>query len=74
MMDWNNGGWVVMAVLMALFWAGIIGAAILVVRPPRQDHVPGRGEPENVLAERLARGEIDDDEYRRIRSVLDERR
>jgi putative membrane protein len=82
---WGNGwgwvGWTLMAVVMVLFWGGLITAIVLAVRyltsssttaaaPPR--YVPSR--PEDVLAERFARGDIDEDEYRRRIKALQEHR
>ena len=70
---WGWAGWVLMCVVMVLFWAGMITAIVRAIRyaggspntasgPP--EYVPLR--PEGVLAERFARGEIDEDEYRRV--------
>jgi putative membrane protein len=71
---------------MILFWAVLIAVGVLVLRalsrpdsrlapygPParRQDHDPVPA-PEQLLAERFARGEIDEDEYRRRLDVLRE--
>ncbi len=78
----NGWGWFVMSLSTLLFWAVIIGVGILVFRalarptPPRtQQHLnwqgtsPGSG-PEQILAERFARGEIDEDEYQRRMATL----
>ena len=74
MMYWGNGvgGWgmLLMTVGGLLFWGLIIAGIVVLVR-----HV-GRGAqlssaaaqvppPEQVLADRFARGEIDEDEYGR---------
>jgi putative membrane protein len=70
-----------MGVVMVLFWAAAITAIVLAIRylvgsgsasigSPR--HVPQR--PEDVLAGRFARGEIDEDEYRRRITLLREHR
>lgn len=75
------GGWLVMSVAMLVFWAGLIAAVLLAIRylgaasrPP----VPGSGGrspgPEDVLAGRYARGEIDEEDYRRRVTVLREQR
>lgn len=61
---------------MVLFWALIIVAIVALVRytatfTRRSDgHAAG---PAQLLAERFARGEIDEDEYRRRLQVLGER-
>jgi putative membrane protein len=80
MMHWaNNGmsgeGYLLMAVSMVLFWGLVIAGIVLLVRylgttgsaaSSRQQS----GSPEAVLAERFARGEIDDEEYRRRLDTL----
>jgi putative membrane protein len=83
MMDWNDHHdgtgwmWVVVALLVVL----VIAVTVLLVRhfagagsagPARREYDDGRRSAEGVLAERFARGEIDDDEYRRRRTALRE--
>ena len=82
---WGNGwgwaGWVLMSIVMVLFWAAVITAIVLAIRyagssrnaasgPP--SYRPSR--PEDVLAERFARGEIDAEEYRQRVTLLREHR
>ena len=78
---WGWGGWVLMCVVMVLFWVVAITAIVLAIRylvgsdgarggPPRYE--PPRAE--DVLAGRFARGEIDEDEYRRRIALLHEHR
>jgi putative membrane protein len=75
MMWWNDGWgwWWMMPLLMAAFW---VAGAWLVVgllrdRPARPDGGSDRPEsPEQVLAHRYARGELDDEEYRRRLDTL----
>ncbi|MFG3203823.1 SHOCT domain-containing protein [Streptomyces sp. NPDC048192] len=76
-------GWFVMSLGTLLFWALIITVGTLLFRllarptPPGEGHgswrktPPGSG-PEQILAERYARGEIDDEEYRRRLATLRE--
>ncbi|MER6216964.1 SHOCT domain-containing protein [Streptomyces sp. NPDC001272] len=85
---WGWGGWFVMAVFMVLFWALVIAAIVALVRhfsgahPGRQPgwsasaDEPGWGSrrAEDLLAERFARGDIDEDEYKRRLAVLREHR
>ena len=64
------GGWLLMTIAMVLFWALIITAVVLIVRYLVSQRLTGTSAvsartPEEVLAERYARGEIDDDEYQR---------
>jgi len=81
MMFWyGNGmsgwGYVLMSISMVLFWALVIAGVIALVRylgrSPRHTHDLGtaRPAPEQVLAERFARGDLDDEEYRRRLETL----
>ena len=80
MSGWGSAG---MVIGMALFWALIIVGIIALIRytagatqpraisqppPPYTDYET----PERLLADRFARGEIDDEEYRRRILVLRE--
>lgn len=85
---WGAGGWIVMTVFMVLFWAVLILALVALVRyltGTRHHQQPGPTPPsgeggwqgrgaENLLAERFARGEIDEDEYKRRLALLREHR
>ncbi|MFJ8625071.1 SHOCT domain-containing protein [Kitasatospora sp. NPDC093550] len=76
--DGGMNGWGIglMSLSMLLFWALVIVGGIVLVRhlgrtaphspaPPEPPTAPPqRPTPEQLLAERLARGEIDPDEYR----------
>jgi len=78
---WGWGSWVLSAVVLTVFFALVITAIVAAVRylgGPGHHHgtaapgvQPGR-KPEDLLAERFARGEIDDEEYRRRIVVLRE--
>ncbi|MFJ9566160.1 SHOCT domain-containing protein [Streptomyces fuscichromogenes] len=83
--DGGGGGWFVMTVFMVLFWALVIAGAIALVRyfattrqsrpqGPPSPAEPGLGDrtAQDLLAARFARGEIDEDEYRRRLAVLRE--
>ena len=70
MMWWNGGtgwaGWVVMSVTMIAFWALVVVAVLAIFRGDRatQQRVgPAHHDPEQILDERFARGEIDVEEY-----------
>lgn len=82
---WGGGswGWVIMAALMVIFWAGIIWVGVTLIRRsshPATAHAgttsgpsapPAvRPSPQDVLAERLARGDIDPDDYRQRLDAL----
>lgn len=76
MYGWYGGGgiwgWVVMGVVMLLFWAGVVAVILMLVRGSRSGAFGGGREPqgfahddpERILAQRFARGEIDETEYR----------
>ena len=73
------GGWLLMTIAMVLFWALIITAVVLIVRYLVSQRLTGTSAvsartPEEVLAERYARGEIDDDEYQRRLALLHQNR
>jgi putative membrane protein len=64
-------GWLAMSLSMVIFWALIIGVGVLLFRAlahspqSRNGTSPEdrRPAPEQILAERFARGEIDENEY-----------
>jgi len=70
MMWWNNGlgwgGWIVMTLTMVAFWSLVVFGVIAIFRGDRERRSvrpPGERDPEQILDERFARGEIDRDEY-----------
>jgi putative membrane protein len=66
----SGGGWVVMTIGMVVFWGLIITGAVLLFRATQGPALVARPVPEHVLAERFARGEIDEEEYRRRLATL----
>ncbi|KOV53599.1 hypothetical protein ADL00_34030 [Streptomyces sp. AS58] len=76
--DVGGWGWFAMSVGMIFFWAVIIALGVLLYRAlarpggsdDRADARPLEPIPEQILAERFARGEIDEDEYHRRLTVL----
>jgi putative membrane protein len=73
--DLSGWGWFAMSASMILFWVLIITAAVLlfraVNRPHEHTHILAAPQtPEQVLGERFARGEIDEEEYRRRLNAL----
>jgi putative membrane protein len=75
-MWWNDGWggwWFVMPVLSVAFWVAVIWVVVNVLRSPPGPTPAGGADPaapEEILAQRYARGEIDDDEYRRRLDTL----
>lgn len=73
-MHWYYGngmgwmGYLVMGLVMTVLWAGVAATVIMLVR--RQAHGVHGDSAERILAERLAKGDIDSDEYNRLRQVL----
>jgi putative membrane protein len=68
----NGGWWWVMGIGWLVFLAFIGFVVYLLVRHHTDTGTSGRqgNTAEQLLAERLARGEIDEDEYRRRRDAL----
>lgn len=72
-------GWILTAVIFTVVFAVVITAIVLGVRYLAGGHqrtptTPQGGSAEDVLAERLARGDITDDEYRQRMATLREHR
>jgi putative membrane protein len=81
MMNWygagmSGWGYLLMIANTLLFWGLLVAGVVVLVRyfgsASRHGGVrPGQSAtPEQILAERFARGEIDEDEYRRRLAVL----
>lgn len=78
MMGWEHdgpgwGGWIAMTVFVLLFWSSLIAAGLALVHGLRRPHPESPGNTpiaEQLLGQRLARGEIDIDDYTRRRDLL----
>lgn len=76
MMGWYHdgmgwGGWILMTVAMVAFWALVVFAVLALFRTQRSGGSGSdRRDPMQILDERFARGEIDEDEYHARSSVL----
>lgn len=79
--DMSGWDWFAMSSSTLVLWALLITVAVLLFRTlgraPEEPHpsvpagpAPGPESPERLLAERFARGDIDEDEYRRRLAVL----
>lgn len=72
----HMNGWAygLMGVTSLLFWTALVLGAIALSRHLRSSAAPGRTasdtHPEQVLADRYARGDIDDEEYHRRLDTL----
>lgn len=78
MMGYSNysmggGGWLVMTLVMIAFWSLVVFAIAAIFRGTRSN-TPSTGTAhrgaEEILDERLARGEIDGEEYRTRKAAL----
>ena len=70
MWEWHGGwAWWWMGLGMLAFWALVAFVIVLIVRQG-SDRGRTTRDAESVLDERFARGEIDDDEYRRRRDLI----
>jgi putative membrane protein len=65
-MGW--GGFSMMALTMLVFWGGLIALVVVLVR-----RAPHTGSETRILRERLAKGDIDTEEFERVRRTLDSR-
>ena len=76
--SWGTGQWLLMSLMMFVVVAAVVTLTVWLVRelgtrPDTSSHgsaVEPRRSPEQILAERFARGEIDEDEYAHSRDVL----
>jgi len=67
MSGWGWAGWLMPSLTMLIFFGGLAALIILLVRRPA-DRSPDTAD--RILAERFARGDIDDDEYQQRRQAL----
>jgi putative membrane protein len=76
MMYGNGMGWAGMFVMVLgylVFWGLVIAGIVMLVRNLGDSGRPAASagqSPQQLLAERYARGEIDEDEYRRRLQIL----
>ena len=74
----SGWGWLLMTLGLLGFWTLVAVIAVALLRRPGQPHQQPQPDqqprlnPEEVLAERLARGELDPDEYRQHLQTLQE--
>lgn len=76
--DWNDrmgggyGWWILMTIMMVVFWGGLIWFAVtLIRRPTHTSQNVTRKTALEILEKRLARGEIELDDYRQRRQILE---
>jgi putative membrane protein len=77
-MYWDDGrpgvgAWLLMVVMMLVFWGGLVAVGFAIYRsagtsgPP----MPRSSDARGMLDERLARGEIEPEDYRRRRALIE---
>jgi putative membrane protein len=78
MMYWDDGrpgvgAWVLMMVMMLVFWGGLVAVGFAIFRSARTNRPQALQSPDarRVLDERLARGEIEPEDYQRRRELID---
>jgi putative membrane protein len=73
---WGVGMWIVMAIAMVIFWAIVIFGIVALVRYLGHSHDASStptSDPEAILRERFARGEVDEEQFRKSLGTLRER-
>lgn len=74
-MMWGGGFGMVGGLMMLLFWGAVIALIVLVIRgafagPESDAKSDSKSDPADILRERYAKGEIDDEEYERRKAKL----
>ena len=73
---WGVGMWIVMGIAMVIFWAIVIFGIVALVRYLGHSHDASSTptlDPEAILRERFARGEVDEEQFRKSLGTLRER-
>ncbi len=70
---WSWYEWLLTSVAMITFWSTVVYLVAGALGRRRGEPIGRPDSPEAVLAQRLATGDIDDDEYRRRMATLAER-
>jgi putative membrane protein len=83
---WSGADWVWMSVGMLVFWTLVVAGVVWLLRtlrPPANRNAPGQdrhtrpgadsSKARAILDERYARGELDDEQYRTRRDLLNNR-
>ena len=68
--DMDGSDWIWMTSMMVIFWGVVAVLVIALIRRSGPTVAAPRDTPEETLRQRLARGEIDVEEYRRRLEVL----
>lgn len=69
------GGWIWGALMMVVFWGGLLALVVFLVRgfgrPSRGEETRRGPDAKEILAERFARGEISEEEFEQRKRVLE---
>lgn len=71
--DMGSTGWLAMWLMMLVFWGLLVAGGFWLVRAIRSDRpgdAPALSNAQQILDERLARGELTEEEYLRRRDLL----
>ncbi|HZV25272.1 MAG TPA: hypothetical protein VFG00_03190 [Acidothermaceae bacterium] len=68
--SWGAGDWVVMSLVMLIFWGALVAGVLWLVRNARRPLEQNPGGARQILDEKLARGEVTEEEYLRRRDLL----
>lgn len=68
--DWGGGWWIAMVFMMVIFWAAVIFLVVWTARSFAGSREQPHRTPLDIARERLARGEISEEEFERIRRHL----
>ena len=68
--SWSGWNWALMMIGMVAFWGLVAWAIVSLVRSPSRPRSRGSDSAEEILAGRLAAGEIEVDEYQHRLDVL----
>lgn len=60
---WGFGGWLMMIMAMVAFWGVIAWTVVTIARASRSPREQTSPTAEEILAQRFARGDIDEHEY-----------
>ena len=76
MMGDGWGGWIVGALMMVVFWGGLVAVVFVLARafgsrPPHGEEKRKGPDAREILAERVARGEISEEEFEQRKRVLE---
>ena len=73
MWGWNDAGWagwLFMSLMMLIVWGGLAAIIVWLIRQPHRSAGDAKPSATSILEERFARGEIDEEEFRRRKQAL----